>query len=155
MRARRTPLLAAGLIVFLGLSFLTARYLSVETRERNLIVDLLGAQARGDAEGVIGRLDGCASAPSCVERARVTTARLRRPGRISIARYDSGTVHALGAARGPTRVVWLVPRRSLTVVQCVDVQRTGNALRGHEIRLRGLSGPIRRLSSCPGQAPGR
>ena len=152
MRARRTPLLLAALVAFLVASFLTARYLSADTRERNLIVALVTAQARGDETQVIRSLDGCATAPRCVARVRANITRLRRPGPIRIARYDSETLHALGTARGPTRVVWLGADRRLTTVQCVDVERTGNALRGRSILLRGLSAPIERLSSCPGQS---
>lgn len=151
MRARRTPLIAVALVTFLAASFLTARFLSADTRERNLIVALVAAQARGDDSDVIRRLDGCAAQPRCVARVRANTRRLRRAGEIRIARYDSETVHALGAARGPTRVVWLVAGGALTTVQCVDVQRTGNALSGRSILLRGLSAPIERLSSCPGK----
>ena len=151
MRARRFPLLLGAVVLFLAASLLTARFLGAENRERNLIIELLGAQARGDADEVIRRLDGCAAAPRCAARARANAERLRRPGRLRLVRLDSETAHVLGAARGPTRVVWLVPGRSLTTVQCIDVERVGNALRGREILLKRLGPPIRRLSSCPGQ----
>lgn len=154
MRARRTPLVIAAVALFLVVSFLTTRYLSADTRERNLIIALLSAQARGDGAEMVRRLDGCAELPRCVAQTQALAQRLRRPGLIRIARYDSETVHSLGAARGPTRVVWITAGHGLTVVQCVDVQRTGNALRGRSIRLRALSAPIQRLSSCPGQTNG-
>lgn len=152
MRSRRTPLIVAAVALFLAASFLVARYLAAENRERNLVIELLSAQARGDADAVIDRLDGCATTPGCAARTRAITRRVQqRPGRIRLVRLDSETARVLGAARGPTRVVWLVPGRGLTTVQCIDVQRTGNALRGRSVLLRGISAPIERLSSCPGQ----
>ena len=47
--SRRTKLLIAlGAVVFLGISFLLARYLSTENRERDAVYALLRDQARGD-----------------------------------------------------------------------------------------------------------
>ena len=71
----------------------------------------------------------------------------QRPGRLEIVRYDSTTAHALGAATGPTRVVWQLAG-TLPTVQCVEIRRTGNALTGPGVTLLSLSAPIGREASC-------
>jgi len=148
--SRRTliPLVAVGVLVFVALSFLLARYLNTEGQERGAVFALLQAQARGDAPAMLRRLDGCPPDPSCVATARRNAARLRRPGRVKILAYDSKTAYALGARRGPTRVAWTVIDRGLPVVQCVDVERSGTVLAGRTIRLRRLSPPIDRQGTC-------
>ncbi|HZC28476.1 MAG TPA: hypothetical protein VE269_01960, partial [Gaiellaceae bacterium] len=109
---------------------------------------LLQAQARGDADAMLARLDGCAREPACAAIQRRNAQRLKRPGEVKILAYDSTTAYALGAKRGPTRVAWTVIDRGLPVVQCVDVQRTGTALAGRAITLRRLSPPIARTGTC-------
>jgi hypothetical protein len=148
--SRRTliPLAAAGVLVFLAISFELARFLNTESEERGAVFALLRAQARGDARAMLGRLDGCARDPGCAAIERRNAQRLRRPGDVKILAYDSKTAYALGAARGPTRVAWTIIDRGLPVVQCVDVERTGTALAGRAIRLRRLSPPIDRQGTC-------
>lgn len=148
MRARRTPLLVGAAVLFLAASLLTARFLSAENRERNLVVELLRAQAKGDAAQVISRLDRCSASAACVAEIRSNVRRVRRPGEVQVVRLDSETAHALGGAEGITRVVWNTTQDDLTVVQCIHVRRTGTALRGRTIVLSGVGPPIRRLSSC-------
>jgi hypothetical protein len=148
--SRRTliPLVAVGVLVFAAVSLLLARYLNTEGQERGAVFALLEAQARGDAHGMLERLDGCAHEPRCVATTRRNAQRLRRAGEVKILAYDSKTAYALGAARGPTRVAWTVIDRGLPVVQCVDVERTGTVLAGRAIRLRRLSPPIDRQGTC-------
>jgi hypothetical protein len=142
------PIVAVGVLAFLAVSFLLARYLSTEGQERGAVFALLQAQARGDAAAMIARIDGCAPDPRCAATARRNAERLRRPGEVKILAYDSKTAYALGPARGPTRVAWTVIDRGLPVVQCVDVQRAGTVLAGRAIRLRRLSPPIDRQGTC-------
>jgi hypothetical protein len=142
------PLVAAGVLVFLAISFELARYLNTESEERGAVFALLQAQARGDAGAMLARLDGCAKEPACAATQRRNAERLKRPGEVKILAYDSKTAYALGATRGPTRVAWTVIDRGLPVVQCVDVQRTGTALAGRAIALRRLSPPIARTGTC-------
>jgi hypothetical protein len=148
--SRRTliPLVAAGVLVFVAVSLLLARYLNTEGQERGAVFALLQAQARGDAPAMIARLDGCAADPPCAATARSNARRLRRPGEVKILAYDSKTAYALGSAHGPTRVAWTVIDRGLPVVQCVDVERAGTVLAGRAIRLRRLSPPIDRQGTC-------
>jgi hypothetical protein len=148
--SRRTliPLVAAGVLAFAAVSLLLARYLNTEGQERGAVFALLQAQARGDAEGMVKRLDGCAPDPRCVVTTRRNAARLKRPGEVKILAYNSKTAYATGTERGPTRVAWTVIDRGLPVVQCVDVERSGTVLAGRAIRLRRLSPPIDRQGSC-------
>ena len=145
--SRRTKLLiAAGVVLFLGISLLLARYLSTENTERDAIYALLRDQARGDVPGMLGRLDGCDA--SCRAAVESNARRLKRPGDVKILAYDSSTSYALGGASGPTRVAWTIVNRQLPVVQCVEVQRTGSVLTGRAISLRRLSVPINSTGSC-------
>ena len=145
---RHLPLIAVLLVAFLGVSVLVARYLTTENRERDLVYELLRAQARGDAAGMLARLDGCARIAACHAEAEANARRLRRPGDVKILAYDSSTSYALGGASGLTRVAWTVVNRGLPVVQCVEVRRKGNAIAGRTITLTRLSAPIGNESSC-------
>jgi hypothetical protein len=145
--SRRTKLLiATGVVLFLGVSLLLARYLSTENRERDAVYALLRDQARGDARAVLRRLDGCDA--RCRAAVGTNVRRLARPGDVKILAYTSSTAYALGAASGPTRVAWTIVNRQLPVVQCVEVQRTGSVLTGRAINLRALSVPIDSQGSC-------
>jgi hypothetical protein len=141
-------ILAVGLVAFLALSFLLARWLTTENRERNAVYALLRDQARGDAPAMLERLDGCAADPRCAAAVRRNADRLRRPGEVKILAYESATAYALGSAEGLTRVAWTVVDEGLPVVQCVDVRRGGTVLAGRAVTLRRLSPPIGRQSSC-------
>ena len=145
--SRRTKLLiATGVVLFLGVSLLLARYLSTENRERDAVYALLRDQARGDARAVLRRLDGCDQ--RCRAAVQTNVRRLARPGDVKILAYTSSTAYALGAASGPTRVAWTIVNRQLPVVQCVEVQRKGSVLTGRAINLRALSVPIDSQGSC-------
>jgi len=148
--SRRAVILlaAAGVLVFLAISLLLARYLNTEGQERGAVFALLQAQARGDAAAMLDRLDGCTRDPSCARTTRENARRLKRRGEVKILAYNSKTAYALGSARGLTRVAWTVIDRGLPVVQCVDVARTGTVLTGRTIRLRRLSPPIDRQGTC-------
>jgi beta-lactamase class A len=145
--SRRAKLLIAlGAVVFVGLSFLLARYLSTENRERDAVYALLRDQARGDAQAMLRRLDGCDA--RCRANVEADARRLERAGDVKILAYSSSTSYALGHAEGPTRVAWTIVNKQLPVVQCVQVERTGNVLAGATINLRRLSVPIDRQGSC-------
>jgi hypothetical protein len=145
-RRRKVLLAAVGVVVFLGISLLLARYLSTENTERDAVYALLRDQARGDAKAMLARLDACDA--RCRANVEADARKLARPGEVKILAYTSSTSYALGAAEGPTRVAWTIVNRQLPVVQCVQVQRTGNVLAGRGINLRRLSVPIDRQGSC-------
>jgi hypothetical protein len=145
--SRRAKLLiAVGVVAFLAISFVLARYLTTENRERDAVYGLLRDQARGDAKAMLARLDGC-DAP-CRANVQADARRLARPGAVKILAYDSSTSYALGSASGPTRVAWTIINRQLPVVQCVEVHRGGNVLTGATISLRRLSVPIDNTGTC-------
>jgi hypothetical protein len=145
--SRRAKLLiAAGVVLFLGVSFVLARYLNTENRERDAVYALLKDQARGDVPAMVKRLDDCDA--RCRAAAAANARRLARPGEVKILAYTSSTSYALGSQTGPTRVAWTIINRQLPVVQCVEVQRSGSVLTGLAINLRRLSVPIDRQGSC-------
>jgi hypothetical protein len=144
----RRAAIVLGVIAFLGVCFFVARWLTTEGSERSAVLTLLQTEARGDVNGVIAHLHGCAEKPACVREARQAVARTRRPGNVKILLLESQTAYALGAASGTTRVAWTIVDGGLPVVQCVDVRRTGNAVVGREIVLERLSPPINSEGSC-------
>jgi len=143
---KRPLIIGLAVLVVLAGGFIVARYLNNDTVERGAVTELLRAQARGDAEAMLRELD-CRDG-ACEARARANARRLRAPGDLKIALYQSQTAHALASRTKPTRVVWFTPGR-LTTVQCVLVRRSGNVLTGTSISLLALSAPIGREASCP------
>jgi len=143
---RLVPIVLAA-VAFVAVAVVLARWLSAENAERDRVVDLLNAQARGDERAMLDLIDGCLARPACVGAVRENARRLRGPGEVEIVRYDSETSHALGPARGPTRVVWRTPDR-LPTVQCVEITRTGSILSGPSVTVTGLSEPIDREAAC-------
>jgi hypothetical protein len=146
---KRVVLISAAVVLFLAISALLARFLSTENTERNDVAALIQAEARGDVAGMLALLSGCRQKPSCVAlvRANASSPRLRRAGAIKILSLKSSTAYALSATSGKTRVAWTVIGK-LPVVQCVQVRRTGNFLKGITISLLSLSAPIPNEADC-------
>jgi hypothetical protein len=140
------PILLA-LSLFLAVSVLLARWLSVENAERDEVLAVLVAQAQGDAQGMLRKLGGCAAEPPCAAAVHLDAARLRRSGSVKILSLKSSTAYSLGGAVGKTRVAWTVIGR-LPVVQCVRVKRTGNALSGISVQLESIGPPIPGEADC-------
>lgn len=147
-RPLRLLLLALGVVAFLAISLGLGRVLSANGAERDAILALVQAQARGDAPAIVARIDGCARRPSCVALARANATRLRAFGRVELVRLDPSTSFSLGGTTGVARVVWNTPVHE-TVVQCVTVHRGGDVVGGLSVELRALSGPIGHQSDCP------
>ena len=146
-RTRRTTLIVVAVLLFLALSGLLARFLSVENAERDDLANLLQAQARGDVPGMLRRLGNCRESPACVSAVEANAAKLHRPGAVKILTMTSPTAYSLTGATGTTRVAWTVIGR-LPVVQCVRVRRSGNALTGVSVALLALSAPIPNEGDC-------
>ena len=91
--------------------------------ERGKVLDVLEAQARGDAHAVLDQMPACAAEPACVQVAGARTAKLRRPGRVQILNFEPSTRLALPARRQRPRR--LARGHALPVVQCVRVRREG------------------------------
>jgi hypothetical protein len=146
-RRRRVAIGLGAVVVFVAISALLARYLSAENVERNDILAVLQAQARGDTARELALLDGCRARPTCAATVRASASRLRRPGAIKLLSIKSSTAQSLIAATGSSRVAWTVIGQ-LPVVQCVVVRRTGNFLQGIDISLLSLSAPIGNEAGC-------
>jgi hypothetical protein len=146
-RGKQLALILLGLVLFLGISALLARFLSVENAERSDVLALLQAEAAGDERGMLVRLSGCRSSPACVASVKANAAKLRRPGSVKILSLTSHTAYSLAGASAPTRVAWIVIGR-LPKVQCVGVKRTGNFISGVSVALLSLSAPIPNEGDC-------
>ncbi len=140
---------AAGAVVVLLVSVVLARFLSVENAERADDLALIQAEARGDAAAMLDQLSGCRASPSCVAtvRANASSPRLRRAGAVKILQLESKTAYAPFGATAKTRLAWTVIGK-LPVVQCVEVRRTGNFLKGIHVTLLSLSAPIANEGTC-------
>ncbi len=148
--ARKTgALIALGVVLFLLVSGLLARWLTVENAERDADLALIQAQARGDTAAMLDKLEGCRAKPACVAavRADVANRRLRRPGAVKILQLESPTAYSLAGASGKTRLAWTVIG-TLPVVQCITVRRSGNFLTGVSVHLLALSPPIPNEGDC-------
>jgi len=147
IRTRKGKLLiACGVLVFVLLSGLLARWLALENIERDDIVTLLQAEARGDARAMLAQLHGCDR--YCRTNVVVIARRLKRPGSVLILADQSKTAYSLTGAVGETRIAWKATSNRLPVVQCVRVQRSGNVLSGLVIRLLAVSVPIPDTADC-------
>ena len=146
LRFRLRPALVAGLIVFLAISALLARWLALENVERSAVLNVLSAEARGDAAEMLVRLHDCDS--HCRANATADARRLKRPGRVEILAYQSATAYSVTSSVGFTRVAWKSSLGRFPVVQCVKVERKGNAISGISILLLGVSLPIPDTADC-------
>ena len=147
MRRPRNLIVAGFFVfVFLGISFLLARGLTGAGNERSKVLDVLEAQARGDADAVLADLPACRAEPACAQVTRERVAKLRRPGDLEIRNYQPSVQVALTRQTGTGRVAWRAGR-SLPVVQCVRVRRDG-PLTGGDVELLSISAPIGAEASC-------
>ncbi len=146
-RPARITAIAFGVFVFLGVSALLAKALSGAGTERAEVLTVLEAQARGDADEVLERLDACRRQPVCVRLTRARVDKLKRPGQVQIVRYDPSIQVALTRQAGTARVVWRTTEERFPVVQCVRVRREG-PLSGGRSDLLALTDPIGLQGSC-------
>jgi hypothetical protein len=148
MRRRPAVLIAVGFGVFffLAVSILLARGLAGAGTERGKVLDVLEAQARGDAGAVLERLPACAAEPACARVTRERVAQLARPGRVEILTYRPSVQVAMTRHLGTGRVAWRAGT-SRPVVQCVKARREG-PLTGGGVELLSISKPIGGEESC-------
>jgi hypothetical protein len=146
---KRPVLISIAVVLFLAISGLLARFLSVENVERDDDLALIQAQARGDVGGMLARLRGCRESPPCLASVRenASNPRLRRAGAVKILSLKSSTAYSATGATGKTRLAWTVIGE-LPVVQCIEVRRTGNPLKGITVTLVSLSAPIPNEADC-------
>jgi hypothetical protein len=146
-RARQVTTIVLAVVLFVAISGLLARFLSAEGVERDDIFAVLKAQAAGNVQAMLDDQAGCRQRPRCVARTRSNAATLRRSGSVKILTLASPTAHTLTGATGQTRVAWTVIGQR-PVVQCVEVRRTGDFLRGIAVTLVSISEPIPNEADC-------
>jgi hypothetical protein len=147
-RRVRIGVIAFVVLVFLVISALLARVLSLEGAERSAITSLIQAEARGGAAAMSARIEGCRSSAVCRARVAIDAAALRRVGAVKILQINTSAGFSLGSTLGTARVAWRAGD-ALPVVQCVRVRRAGNALSGQRIELLEISGRIGTSADCP------
>jgi hypothetical protein len=141
-------LIVVGVAVFLVISALLARALSVGGAEDSALTSLVRAEARGDQAAVIAEISECARQPACQARAAQNVAALKHPGTVQIIEINPSAGFSLGSTLGTARVAWLAGG-SLPRVQCVRVRRAGDVLSGYEVKLLKVSVRIRSNADCP------
>jgi hypothetical protein len=146
-RRARIALAAVGVLLFLAISGVLARFFSAENVEHDHEAALMQAEARGDAQGMLAQLTGCRSSAACTATVRADAASLRRAGVVEVLSTQSTTNHSLTSSVGETRVAWKVPGR-YPVVQCVRVRRSGNFLTGISVALLRVGPRIGDTSDC-------
>ena len=150
-RSRRRLYLAGiilALLVFLVISAVLARVLSIDGTERTAITLLVKDEAAGNQSAMTSRITGCAGNAACHARVATDAARLRRSGAISILQLQPSAGFSLTSTVGTARVAWRAGS-SLPVVQCVRVRRAGDALTGFHVELLRLSRRIASDANCP------
>jgi hypothetical protein len=141
-------LLFVGLLVFLAVSAVLARVLSIDGAERSAITSLMQAEASGNTAAMIGRIEHCRQSPSCQARVAEDVAYLHRAGSVAILELNPSAGFSLGSTTGTARVAWRAGS-ALPIVQCVRVRRAGNALSGLRVELLVLSVRIKTDGDCP------
>ena len=147
-RARLLLLISLGVVLFVAISGLLARVLSLDGAERSAITGLIQAEARGDAHAMSARIQDCGGSSACQARVAANAAALRRPGTVAILQLNPSAGFSLGSTVGTARVAWRAGA-ALPIVQCVRVRRAGNALSGQHIELQEISVRIPTGADCP------
>jgi hypothetical protein len=145
-RGRILILIGFAAFLFLGFSALLARALTGAGDERARVLDVVEAQAAGDAAAVLAELPACRAQPACAEVVRTRVEELERPGRVEILTYTPSVQVALTRRTGLGRVAWRAGD-SPPVVQCVRVRRDG-PLTGADVELIAISAPIGNEEGC-------
>jgi hypothetical protein len=148
-RGTRIVLITVGVLLFLTISGMLARYLSAENVERDHEWALMQAEAAGNWRAMLYQLPGCSESASCTATVRADAASLRRPGTVELLSTQSTTNHSLGGSVGETRVAWKVSGR-YPVVQCVQVRRSGDFLTGISVALLRVGPRIGSTADCRG-----
>ena len=109
-RVRRAGIVTAiafGIFVFLGISLLLARGLTGAGAERSRVLDVLRAQARGDAAAVLADLPACRRERGLRARSRGSASRgCAGPGGSRSSPTRRATQLSLTRQTGSGRVAW-------------------------------------------------
>jgi hypothetical protein len=146
-RRSRVTVIAVAALAFIGVSALLARALSVGNAERDAVIAVVRAQARGDEATVLARVRGCRGDDRCRIQVRSVLASARRPGEVKVLRFDGPGGLPLDGRGGTARIAWKAGR-ALPVVQCVKLRTDGNPVTGYSVRVIALGAPIGREAGC-------
>jgi hypothetical protein len=141
-------LVALGVVLFVAISVGLARVFGANGAEQSAITSLVKAEAAGDQQAMLVRIDGCAESPSCRGRVAENAISLKRPGGVTIIQLQPSTSFSLGGVVGTARVAWKAGS-SLPIVQCVRVRRSGSVFGGLKVQLLQISVRIRSDRACP------
>ena len=144
-RGLKILLVGVGVVVFLVISGLLARFLAVENVERQDVLALLKTEAAGDPTGMLAQLHDCST--SCATIVRSDAAKLRGTGAVKILAYQSAASHTIGGRTGQARVARKLGDR-LPDVQCVTIRRVGNPVSGITVSLLAIGPPIPLTNDC-------
>jgi hypothetical protein len=147
VRRIRLLLIALAVVLFVAISALLARALSIDGAERAAITQLVTDEAHGDAAAMVKLILNCRSTPACRAQVARNASRLRHRGRIAIAEINPSAGFSLAGTVGTARVVWRADSE-LPVTQCVRVRRAGNVISGLHIQLLAIGRRIRTSSDC-------
>src|SRR4051794_41563591 len=104
-RTRMYIVIGFAVFVFLGISVLLARALSATGAERDLVLQLTRAEARGDVNGVLARTPQCAADAAWAAATPGLLPPLKGRRDRQILRYDVSrqlpTARQIGTGRGP------------------------------------------------------
>ncbi|RKQ91691.1 hypothetical protein C8N24_1518 [Solirubrobacter pauli] len=124
-----------------------ARALAATGTERSHVLEVVQAEARGDARAVLNATAACARQPACVASTTAFVSKLERGGKVEILQYKPSVQLPLTRVTGTGRVAWRAGE-STPVVQCVRVRRDGPAS-GAKVELLSISPPIGNEAPCP------
>lgn len=147
-RLRLLLIIAVALVLFLAISAILARVLSLDGAERTAITGLLQSEARGDAAAMIRQIHACGQNPACRQRAAENASSLRRSGSVKILELNPSAGFSLSSTLGTARVAWRAGS-ALPITQCVRVRRAGNVISGLHIELLEISRRIKTDGYCP------
>jgi hypothetical protein len=141
-------LIVLGAVLFLVISALLARVLSVSGAEQAAITSLVQAEARGDSHAMAALIKDCGQSSACRQRVTQDATKLARKGRVTILQLNQSAGFSLSSTVGTARVAWRAGN-GLPVVQCVRVRRAGDVLSGLHIELLEVSAKINGGAYCP------
>ena len=141
-------LVALGVVLFVAISVGLARVFGANGAEQSAITSLVKAEAAGDQQAMLSRIQGCAQSPGCRSRVAENAINLRRPGAVTVIQLQPSTSFSLGGMLGTARVAWRAGS-ALPIVQCVRVRRAGDVFGGLKVQLLEISARIKSDSSCP------
>jgi hypothetical protein len=147
-RPARIALTASAVLLFVLVSGLVARVLAAQGAERTVLQQSIAAQAAGDSRLAASLISNCPPGSSCAKAVAEVVAKVKAPGqRAKVLQIELGTKASPGGDIGVARVAWRIDGR-LPVVECVVVERTGNAVSGFAVRINAMSKPIQREGHC-------